>query len=171
VAELIVILGEFTGVYCLIHASVFSSRPSSGAKEFWEERYAAHLPPGSADLRPHWVQRDIGVHIFSVVLPQGMTEAQAFDSLETKVTGFRPFARRKSELVLRRPNRRLDPTGFFEIRYRFAPESGRLSIMAADLDSGTERRSHPKLIQELHAIAASCAKSGRIDRPFPLSLA
>jgi hypothetical protein len=158
VVEVIVILGMFAGVYCLIHASVFSSRPPSGAKEFWEERYAADLPPGSADLRPHWVQRDIGVHIFSVVLPRGMTEAQAFDYLETKVTGFRPFSRRKNELDLRRPNRRFDPAGFLEIRYLFAPECGRLYIMAADLDSEKERRSHPELIQELHAIAGSCEK-------------
>jgi len=157
--ELVVILTIIAGLYFLVFASISSSRPSSGAKKDWEQKYAADLPPGSSDFRPHWVQRDIGVHIFSVVLRRGMSESQAFDYLEANVPGFRMFRRSKNELVLRRPNPRLDPADFLEIRYLFAPECGRLYVMFASLDSNGERRSHPELIQELRAIAGSCVKS------------
>jgi len=130
----------------------------------WQGRYPEAFIEGYTDFRAHTYDGDIGMVIFSYVLPPTQSVGDALPQLRQQIRGAAAVPLPRGELgtasgcfeiLLETPTElQLQCTDGDEWRVMLDPERRKVTAMFASLDSEAERSAYSRLLQALRSAHA-----------------
>jgi len=145
------------GIASLLFAVACDSRPSSITTKAWQQSYRQAILEGYSNFRGYYFEDDVGVVIFGYQLTPQITAKDIFDKLIKRLNsdGYKVISTKPNELVMRRPVSYSKYGGFDEYRFVVQEESGRVTVMFANLDSKVELDRYKEFVNEFYKICQS----------------
>jgi len=143
------------GIACLLFTVACDSRPGYFATKAWQQSHREAILDGYSNFKGYYFEDDVGVSIFGYQLMPRLTAKDIFDKLIKRLDsdGYKVISTKSNELVMRRAVSYSKHGGFDEYRFFVQEESGRVTVMFANLDSKVELDRYKEFVDEFYKIS------------------